>query len=61
MIGKGEEGRVAPPDRPIGFKVDCATAVAQDPKTFWEDMPEDSQLLEGVSTPVFPPSSDSGD
>ena len=59
VIGQGEEARVAPPDLPIGFKVNCATAVAQDPKHFWEDMPEDSQLLEGASTPVILPSSDS--
>ena len=59
VIGQGEEARVAPPDLPIGFKVNCATAVAQDPKHFWEDMPEDSQLLEGASTSVILPSSDS--
>ena len=33
VIGQGEEARVAPPDLPIGFKVNCAIAVAPLPRT----------------------------
>ena len=56
VIGKEGEGRVAPPDIPIGFEVDCATAIAQAQNPTWEDIVPIN--LEGVSTPVSPPSND---
>ena len=59
VIGQRTESRVAPHHFPIGASANCATALAQSPTPFWQDVPVDGQLLECVPAPPTPRSSHS--